>query len=87
MQEINQIIDGYIIKAIYTLSGLVCLVLLLVLLRTMYGMIHQYRRKLVLLELTPHAASDKKPDATNQLFMSLHGLKVARQNTRLELNQ
>lgn len=74
MQEINQIIDAYFIMSIYILTGLACLTLILVTFRTFYGFVHQYRRKLVLLELTPHASSDKKPDATNQLFMSLHGL-------------
>lgn len=74
MPEINIDIDVLFLKAIWLLIAVIIIGLCIALLRTIYGVIYQWRRKLVVLELVPHATNDKKPDATNQLFKSLHSL-------------
>lgn len=74
MPEINSTIEELLLIALWLLFAAVVISLCIALLRTIYGMVHQWRRKLVLLELIPHATNDKLPDATNQLFKSLHGL-------------
>lgn len=74
MPEINIAIDELFLQALWLLLAVVLVGLCIALLRTTYGAVHQWRRKLVILELIPHATNDKLPDATNQLFKSLHGL-------------
>jgi hypothetical protein len=74
MQEISVTIDEIFIWVVWIAIFCLLFGLLIILFRVMYGMVYQLRRELVILELIPHATNDKKPDATNQLFKSLHGL-------------
>lgn len=74
MPEINSAIEELFLNTLWLLLATVVIGLCIAMLRVIYGMVHQWRRKLVILELIPHATNDKLPDATNQLFKSLHGL-------------
>ena len=51
---------------------------ILIILRRVYQFVYLLQRSTVCLELTPLAWSDKTPEATSQLFLSLHSLNDSR---------
>lgn len=71
-------IAAHWLTAVYIATGLFALYWLVVFVNKLARMRHLRSRRMVWLEITPPASIAKTPEATEQLFSVLHGLRVTR---------
>lgn len=74
MEQILSSVTSWLVYALWAVTATVIALAIYAVVRWAYAICRDFKTKAVLLEITPHASSDKAPEATNQLFKSLYAL-------------